>query len=377
MTQLLGLLNINVGDDAILRWIDGSGWSPVVEALLAPLNYPLDPTRRLFFGFVITSLLLGFLAHWQHTQRSQYSGSLGLIKALFSTKAWRGYGRALIDADIWRHPSTWLDVRLLFANNVFRALAIAPFLMSKLVVIVAVSAFCRDTLDFPAINASYPVSHISVIVVFSICLFVIEDASRYLQHRLMHHMPLLWELHKVHHSAERLTPITLYRQHPLEMVLSSVRQVLVVGSVTGFFVALFPGQLTLLEILGVDALGFTFNALGANLRHSHLRLSFGWFNRWFISPEMHQVHHSNNPKHRNKNFGSCLAIWDRFGGSFYVPERHESLQFGCRHGAGHTVMKQWFSPLQRIGHMLSVGFKNNRFTRTGKKLFTQKQDTKK
>jgi sterol desaturase/sphingolipid hydroxylase (fatty acid hydroxylase superfamily) len=48
----------------------------------------------------------------------------------------------------------------------------------------------------------------------------------------------------------------------------------------------------------------------ANLRHSHVRLSFGPLEGLFISPTQHQIHHSID--HEDVNFGSCLAIWDRW-----------------------------------------------------------------
>jgi sterol desaturase/sphingolipid hydroxylase (fatty acid hydroxylase superfamily) len=54
-------------------------------------------------------------------------------------------------------------------------------------------------------------------------LFVVEDASRFLFHLASHRSPWLWELHKVHHSAEVLTPFTLYRLHPIEGFLNRSR----------------------------------------------------------------------------------------------------------------------------------------------------------
>ena len=50
---------------------------------------------------------------------------------------------------------------------------------------------------------------------------------------------------------------------------------------------------------------------GANLRHSHVKLKYPSFLEYiFISPHQHQIHHSDNPIHFNKNMGSKLAIWD-------------------------------------------------------------------
>ena len=59
-----------------------------------------------------------------------------------------------------------------------------------------------------------------------------------------------------------------------------------------------------------------------HLQHSHMWISFrGLLGRVFISPAHHQVHHSDNPKHFNTNYGSCLALWDWMFGTLYVPRR--------------------------------------------------------
>jgi sterol desaturase/sphingolipid hydroxylase (fatty acid hydroxylase superfamily) len=74
---------------------------------------------------------------------------------------------------------------------------------------------------------------------------------------------------------------------------------------------LFPGKVRGYHVLGVDVVGFAFAVLGANLRHSHVWLSYGPFvERLAISPAHHQVHHSVDAKHHDRNFGSALAIWD-------------------------------------------------------------------
>ena len=76
-------------------------------------------------------------------------------------------------------------------------------------------------------------------LLYTLTLFVAWDLSRYLLHRLLHGVPFLWELHKVHHSAEVLTPLTLYRSHPIESFLYRMRGVLVVSAVTGTFFYFF------------------------------------------------------------------------------------------------------------------------------------------
>ena len=68
----------------------------------------------------------------------------------------------------------------------------------------------------------------------------------------------------------------------------------------------------------------------AYVQHSHMWIAFrGVLGRIFVSPAHHQVHHWANPKHFNKNFGSCLALWDWMFGTLYAPEKtREPLTFG-------------------------------------------------
>jgi sterol desaturase/sphingolipid hydroxylase (fatty acid hydroxylase superfamily) len=76
--------------------------------------------------------------------------------------------------------------------------------------------------------------------------------------------------------------------------------------------------------------------------------------RLFVSPAHHQVHHSSNPKHFNKNFGSCLALWDWMFGTLYVPQRErEPLTFGFGdHPDAHTMKGELVDPLRNAaGHL--------------------------
>nr|WP_305907128.1 creatininase family protein [Methylomarinum sp. Ch1-1]MDP4519854.1 creatininase family protein [Methylomarinum sp. Ch1-1] len=72
-----------------------------------------------------------------------------------------------------------------------------------------------------------------------------------------------------------------------------------------------------------------FYLFGYNLRHSHIWLSYGpFFSKLLISPAQHQIHHSANPTHFDKNFGFIFAIWDALFRSLYIPKQREILLFG-------------------------------------------------
>jgi len=140
----------------------------------------------------------------------------------------------------------------------------------------------------------------------------------------------------VHHSAEVLTPFTLQRVHPFEGFLMAVRATVTLGVVTGVFIWLFPGKVRAVMVLGVDVVTFAFAALGANLRHSHVWLSYGpALERIFISPAQHQIHHSVEPAHYDRNYGAALAVWDWMFRSLYVTRGRERITFGLAAEKNH------------------------------------------
>ena len=140
---------------------------------------------------------------------------------------------------------------------------------------------------------------------------------------------MLWAFHKVHHSAETLTPITVYRTHPVEGIIFATRAVFVQAVTIALFVSLFGGSIELVEVYGVNILLFIFNFTGANLRHSHIRIAYPRvIEQILISPAQHQIHHSSDVSHFNCNFGAALAIWDRVAKTLFTSESSQEITFG-------------------------------------------------
>ena len=285
------------------------------ELLLEPLFAPLDPSKRLFWGCALSSLVLASLAVTLTSRRFDLRRQL----------------RALFDGHYWLNRSTLTDVSLLFLNNGIRVLVLLPIVGSHLGLTLITGRFLQANLgDAPTLDLPW----FGIATIYALCFFVAEDASRFFLHLAMHRVPLLWRFHRTHHSATTLTPLTLFRQHPIEQALYFARGTLVFGLVSGLFIWLFGRHLSTFDILGVDLLGFLFNMVGANLRHSHVWLSFGPLERWFVSPAQHQLHHSRD--HGNVNLGSHLAIWDRLLGTALSAGAKRELEFGlapARHRA--------------------------------------------
>jgi len=185
-------------------------------------------------------------------------------------------------------------------------------------------------------------------VLYTGFLFVIDDFARFFLHFLMHKIPALWAFHKVHHSAEHLTPFTVLRTHPIEGILFSVRGALVQGFCIALFTYLFGNQFSLVTVFSANIIVFAFNVLGSNLRHSHVYIPyFRWLEKWIISPAQHQIHHSVLPKHFDKNMGVVLSTWDRIFGTLYLSDRTAPKQYGInekQNGKYHSVFETIILP---------------------------------
>jgi sterol desaturase/sphingolipid hydroxylase (fatty acid hydroxylase superfamily)/predicted lipoprotein len=312
-------------------------FSEFVSVLTRPLATLLDPGERVFGPYLAASAAVAFVA-----------------------LAARGVGgaraaRSLLSRDVWLHRSAHADYRLIAARALLRALTVGVRGVSMLAVAAMVMGRLRHHAGSPALRDAPVLAG----AVFTLAVFVAEDAARFYLHRAMHRVPLLWEFHKVHHSAEVLTPLTLYRTHPVEAGLNGAANVAVVGAVTGLCAWVFGPSLRAWELLGVDALGLAWTLAGANLRHSHVWISYGArVERWLLSPAQHQVHHSRDPRHADKNFGTALSLWDRLGGSLLVTGRREALSFGLspgEPGPAHTVASLLLSPFAAVARRLRAG----------------------
>ena len=281
----------------------------LLNALMSPLFMPTDPGRRLFWLFILSAVILASI-------------TVSLQQKRFDLAA---QCRALLNPQYWFNRSTAVDYSLLIGNNVLRLLLLVPLLGGHLAGTIAVGSWLQETLGDPP-SLTLPLAAIAIS--YTLLFFIFEDLSRFSLHLAMHKIPLLWRFHRTHHSATTLTPLTLFRVHPLEMAIYYLRGLLVFSVFSGVFVYLFRGQVSGIDILGVDCLGFLFNALGANLRHSPVFLSFGRAESFFISPAQHQLHHSCAAEHRDINFGTCLAIWDRMLKSWRASGKARPIEFG-------------------------------------------------
>jgi len=128
-------------------------------------------------------------------------------------------------------------------------------------------------------------------IIYSVFLVLLWDFAASYAHYLKHRVPILWELHKVHHSAEVMTPATALRRHPLEALFSSAVGAVVIGIGVGIWVLVLGQDVMPFYMFGTLFGIWVWRLAGYNLRHSHIWISYGDFwNNVLISPAQHQIH---------------------------------------------------------------------------------------
>lgn len=256
-----------------------------------------------------------------------------------------GFFGWLFPRAIWTHRSTRLDVALFSIGQMIQFFG----LLTRFAATPAVAAYVAGLMPLAPLQG-IQLSPVGLAFFF----LVISDFALYWSHRAHHVIKVIWPLHAVHHSAEVMTPITAYRQHPLGIVISVSFQTIVIGTLFGLLVGTFDPSATALEIAGANAFVVIINLTLTNFHHSHIWVSFGpVLERIVISPAQHQVHHSTNPAHFNRNFGQTLAIWDWMFGTLYITQADERVSFGLNDKADAPLMthRLWpvlWDPLRRM-----------------------------
>ena len=148
---------------------------------------------------------------------------------------------------------------------------------------------------------------------------LVLDLVIYWQHRFTHKIPILWRLHRVHHSDIEIDTTTAGRFHTLEILMSFF--------VKAFFIVLFgiPGFVVILfEVL------LNFSALFNHSNFQLPRIAEKPLRHLIITPDLHRIHHSIRHEEMNRNFGFSISLWDRLFNSFlsHTVEDPKTMKIG-------------------------------------------------
>ena len=307
------------------------------EGLTHSLSYFINPDKRINIIYLFSSLLLALYVYKKSNVKKSF------WRYIFNKKVWLG-------------KSALVDYMLFLLNGLFKILLIGPYIIFGFYIAFYVNESLLQFFGFPASSLSVT----TTLILYTITLTIVNDFFSYLTHYLMHTIPLLWEFHKTHHSATTLNPLTQYRIHPIELIINNVRNILIFGLITGIFDYLSNHQIDKVMFLGVNIFTFLFFFLGANLRHSHVKLKYPRIIEYiFISPFQHQIHHSTKPKHFNKNMGSKFAIWDYFFGTLVLSGSVSRINFGIpKQDLNYTsFLGNLFNPFLKIINRASQCFR--------------------
>ena len=317
-------------------------WRQIRESVFEPVRHFVDPGERVFVLYLGTGLLCAIIVFALARRRDPVGMPRGLLAYLFPRR-------------IYLHPSAIADYKFFVVDRVLSFLLV-PFFVVLAVVVANPTFRLLEAMFGPATS---PILKPGIVtgLVMTLGTALAIDLALWWIHYLHHRVPVLWEFHKVHHSAEVMTPLTAYRMHPVEVILNFNVTGIVSGITFATFQYLTADSGALYLVAGVDAVSFLFYVVGFNLRHSHIPMAYPRsLSHILVSPWMHQVHHSQEKRHLDKNMGFIFAFWDWMFGTLYVPARGETFAIGLDSGEApkfHSVSALYARPFRNIMARLS------------------------
>ncbi len=327
-----------------LKELLGNFYGPIRSIILLFVPF-YDPYNRLFGLYCAVAGLIAF--------------GLYATNKKHQSVTWKGLLRFLFPKEIYQHWSTKLDVKFYLINGVLKAFVnFGAVLVSADLLSQGVYDLLNQYLG--ELSPQFEVG-LAAQVVYSLSVVLAIDFGFFFGHYIQHMIPCLWEFHAVHHSPEVLNPLSDFRFHPVDLMIEGTCMAVCGGMVTGLFRYLLADGVTLLTVFGGVSFFYFLFSLTAILRHTHIWLSFGWrLNHVLSSPAQHQIHHSVEERHIDKNFGQIFSIWDYWFGTLYVPRRKEQFCLGLtdnKHQQYNTVPKLYLLPfvksLKQMGRMLN------------------------
>ena len=167
----------------------------------------------------------------------------------------------------------------------------------------------------------------------ALLVFILFDLWMYLWHRANHEVPLLWRFHRVHHTDPELDCTTALRFHPIEILLSSGVNVLVIVAL-----GMAASEFILYKTVMVVAILFHHSNVAIPERFERGLRSL------VVSPAVHRVHHSEVRRETDSNYGTVFSLWDRAFGSLQLRGDARAIRFGI----GRFGESEWQRPTRLL-----------------------------
>jgi sterol desaturase/sphingolipid hydroxylase (fatty acid hydroxylase superfamily) len=260
----------------------------------------------------------------------------------------------LLPAGIYRHPSARVDIGLYLIDRSLMPLWGIAFLTA---LAPAVERSTAGALRWMFGSGPSLAATLGWKLLYSLVALLLVDMCFFFYHLMMHRTRLGWAIHKVHHSAAVLTPLTRSREHFLEAPIEAAFTSFGLAVASGIFAYLFAGGITQLTVMNIGIFFFLYT-LNGNFRHYHVSMRYPrWLEYWLQSPGMHHTHHSMLRKHWDSNLGLVTSIWDRMFGTLYIALPDEETPWGLppeEQAECATLSQNLLAPFRELRAMLQM-----------------------
>ena len=195
-----------------------------------------------------------------------------------------------------------------------------------------------------------------LLVSFAILL---SDFLQYVNHRINHQVPFMWDMHEFHHSATEMTIFNIRRETPLEKI--PFAWILIPFRVFSFFLINYYVSsgffLPVFILLLYASISIFLDYLG----HSSIKVILPKpLSYIFMSPSLHWLHHSTNPKHHDCNFGQMFTIWDKLFGTYLGEEHIKEIEsfgvLGTNYNKYNPIYSMVVLPVKKLTNRLNYLF---------------------
>jgi sterol desaturase/sphingolipid hydroxylase (fatty acid hydroxylase superfamily) len=199
-----------------------------------PFLVPFISSSEIHWLYILSALLLALIIY--KLGLSQQDEQINLSQYLFPK-------------EVYLHPSAIAEYKYYFLSSLLEISVILPIILS---LPNLANIICDYLTEITHLTTPFLITHPQWYhyVTLSIFVALAGDFAYYCYHYLAHRSSFFWEFHKVHHSADVLTPMTVYRSHPLDLLLSMSVATVMLGFTTGIWIYLFGNQVSLLSIYG-------------------------------------------------------------------------------------------------------------------------------
>jgi len=342
----------------VQKLLDESGIKDSAEEILGPFSdisnriaealwnaiFPSSTTNSLWWPLLVLTAAIT-IAFWIFRKGRGAKGVDGRERRV-------GFVDYVLPKSIYTHPSARVDIWLYLLDRGLMPVWVVVFLGS-------VAPFVEQS-TIGALQSTFGASPelaptVSWRIVYGAVTLLIADMIFFFTHYMMHKTEIGWAIHKVHHSAQVLTPLTRTREHFIAAPIWSLGPAIGLSLSGGIFAYLFNGDITQITVVNMSIFSFLY-ALNGNFRHYHVSFRYPrWLEYWLQSPGMHHTHHSYLEKHWDTNLGLVTSIWDRIFGTLYIAEKYEETPWGLapKDQAEYTTLSDNLrTPFREIARIL-------------------------